>query len=70
VASTVAFYTVMNKDKWNSLPADIRAIIDKLDEEWSARASKKWADWESMGKTGLLNKGGKIVPVARRLACG
>jgi TRAP-type C4-dicarboxylate transport system substrate-binding protein len=65
VASTVAFYTVMNKDKWNSLPADIRAIIDKLDGEWIDRASKKWADWESMGKTELLKKGGKIVTLSK-----
>jgi TRAP-type C4-dicarboxylate transport system substrate-binding protein len=65
VASTVAFYTVMNKDKWNSLPADIRAIIDKLDEEWIDRVSKKWADWENMGKTELLKRGGKIVTLSK-----
>ena len=65
VASTVAFYTVMNKDKWNSLPADIRAIIDKLDEEWIDRASKKWASWERMGKTELLKQGGKIVALSK-----
>jgi len=65
VASTVAFYTVMNKDKWNSLPADIRAIIDQLDEEWIDRVSQKWADWESMGKTELLKNGGKIVDLSK-----
>ncbi len=59
-AATVSFYTVMNKDKWNSLPPDIQAIIDKLDEEWIARVSQKWTDWENMGKTELLKKGGKI----------
>jgi TRAP-type C4-dicarboxylate transport system substrate-binding protein len=26
VAATVAFFTVMNKDKWNSLPRDIQVL--------------------------------------------
>lgn len=65
VASTVAFFTVMNKDKWNSLPPDIQIIIDKLDEEWIARVSKKWADWENMGKAELLKNGGKIVTLSK-----
>ncbi|OPY68003.1 MAG: C4-dicarboxylate-binding periplasmic protein precursor [Syntrophorhabdaceae bacterium PtaU1.Bin034] len=65
VASTVAFYTVMNKDKWNSLPQDIKNIIDKLDEEWIDRVSKKWGDWENMGKTELLKRGGKIITLSK-----
>ena len=65
VGSTVAFYTVLNKDKWNSLPPDIRAIIDKLDEEWIERSSRKWADWETTGKSELLKKGGKIVTLSK-----
>jgi TRAP-type transport system periplasmic protein len=64
VASTVAFYTVLNKDKWNSLPPDIQAIIDKLDNEWIERVSQKWADWETTGKSELLKKGGKIITLS------
>ena len=63
-ASTVAFYTVFNKDKWNSLPPDIRAIIDKLDNEWIERVSQKWADWETTGKSELLKKGGRIITLS------
>lgn len=66
VASTVAFYTVMNKDKWNQLPADIQSIIDKLDEEWIDRVSQKWADWENMGRTELLKKGGKVITFSKQ----
>lgn len=64
-ASTVAFYTVLNKDKWNSLPRDIQAIIDKLDNEWIERSSQKWADWETTGKSELLKKGGKIITLSK-----
>lgn len=65
VASTVAFYTVMNKDKWNSLPPDIQAIFEKLDEEWIGRVSQKWVDWETMGKAELLKNGGKIITLSK-----
>ncbi len=65
VASTVAFYTVMNKDKWNSLPKDIQAIIEKLDEEWIEKVSKKWADWENMGKKELFARGGKVITLSK-----
>jgi TRAP-type C4-dicarboxylate transport system substrate-binding protein len=64
-ASTVAFYTVMNQDKWNSLPPDIQAIVDKLDQEWIERVSQKWADWETTGKDELLKNGGKIITLSR-----
>ena len=64
VASTVAFYTVLNKDKWNRLPPDIQAILDKLDNEWIERSAQKWADWENMGKSELLKKGGKIIALS------
>jgi TRAP-type transport system periplasmic protein len=65
VASTVAFYTVMNKDKWNSLPPDIQAVFEKLDEEWIERVAQKWVDWENMGKTELLKKGGKVITLSK-----
>jgi TRAP-type C4-dicarboxylate transport system substrate-binding protein len=65
VASTVAFYNVLNKDKWNSLPPDIQAIIDKLDNEWIERVSQKWVDWETAGKSELLKKGGKIITLSK-----
>jgi TRAP-type C4-dicarboxylate transport system substrate-binding protein len=64
-ASTVAFYTVLNKDKWNSLPSDIRVIIDKLDNEWIEKVSQKWAEWENTGKSELLKKGGRIIVLSK-----
>jgi len=65
IAFTTTFHLVMNKDKWNSLPPDIQAIIDKLDEEWIERLKKKWIDWEAMGKTGLQKKGNKVITLSK-----
>jgi TRAP-type C4-dicarboxylate transport system substrate-binding protein len=61
IAYTTGFYTVMNKDKWNSLPPDIQAILDKLSEEWIERVEKKWIEWETMGKANLSQKGNKFI---------
>jgi len=55
----------MNKDKWNTLPEDIQAIIDKLDEEWIDRVSKKWVAWEMMGRTNLQKMGNKIITLSK-----
>lgn len=61
IAYTTSFYTVMNKDKWNSLPPDIQATIDKLNAEWIARVERKWVDWQAMGKTNLAKKGNNCI---------
>ncbi len=31
----VTFSVVMNKDKWNSLPADVKKVIDGMSKEWA-----------------------------------
>jgi TRAP-type C4-dicarboxylate transport system substrate-binding protein len=57
----------MNKEKWNSLPPDIQAIIDKLNEEWiTGRITKKWVAWQATGKAGLEKKGNKIGVLSAR----
>ncbi|MFH1112641.1 MAG: TRAP transporter substrate-binding protein [Pseudomonadota bacterium] len=61
IAYTTSFYTVMNKDKWNSLPPDVKKIIDELNEEWIGRVEKKWVDWQAMGKSKLAEKGNNII---------
>ena len=35
-------YVVMNKEKWNSLPADIQKIIEKLNDEYEAKICQVW----------------------------
>ena len=35
-------YVVMNKDKWNALPPDIRQIMDKLSEEYEVKITQVW----------------------------
>jgi TRAP-type C4-dicarboxylate transport system substrate-binding protein len=62
---STSFYTVMNKDKWNSLPKDIQVIIDKLDEEWIDKAMNRWIVWDDMGKTELQKMGNTLTTLSK-----
>jgi TRAP-type transport system periplasmic protein len=52
-----AFFTVMNKQKWDSLPPDVQKIIDQINKETIPKIAKGWvyrytADQEKLGKEG------------------
>ena len=64
IANTSTFYVVMNKDKWNSLPDDVKATIQQINQEWVAKHGKAWDESDAKGKAFLLEKGGKIIPLS------
>ncbi len=60
-AYTTGFYVVMNKDKWDSLPADIREIITQINAEWVDRHGQAWDDSDEEGRQFFLSKGGQYI---------
>lgn len=46
VGSTANMYVVMNKDKWNSLPADIQNIFTQVSEEWIDKHGMVWTNYD------------------------
>lgn len=57
-----SFFIVMNKKKWDSLPAKDRAAIDKLSGEALARRiGKRWQDEENAGHDKLTKSGVQLV---------
>jgi len=42
VAYTTDMFVVMNNDKWNSLPKDIKTIFTEVSEDWIAKHGKVW----------------------------
>lgn len=58
-------YIIMNKDKWNALPADIKPIIEKLNAEWIERDGKGWDDADKEGRDFILARGNKIIPLSK-----
>jgi TRAP-type transport system periplasmic protein len=54
-------YTIMNKEKYDSLPADIKSIIDKYSTDDAAEAvSKAWSISDDAGIKQIKDSGGEI----------
>ncbi|HVY58426.1 MAG TPA: TRAP transporter substrate-binding protein [Xanthobacteraceae bacterium] len=59
--SSASFAVVMNPAKYNSLPADLKALIDKTTGPAAAESfGKMWDEAEAAGKASLLAKGVQV----------
>jgi TRAP-type C4-dicarboxylate transport system substrate-binding protein len=58
IGYTTSMFVVMNKERWNALPADLQAIIDQTSQEWIEQQGKAWdlADEEGRAFLKELNK--------------
>jgi TRAP-type C4-dicarboxylate transport system substrate-binding protein len=64
-AYTIAFFVVMNKDKWNSLPPDVQKVIDKVNEEWIVKQAKVWDEVDVSGMEFTKKRGNEIIPLSK-----
>jgi len=60
-AYTTTFFTVMNLNKWNSLPRDIQKIITDINEEWIRKQGKLWDDIDKRAFPWLREEGVEII---------
>jgi TRAP-type C4-dicarboxylate transport system substrate-binding protein len=60
----LGFFIVMNKEKWNSLPADIQKIIEQINEEWINKAGKAYDDQDTNAEKFALEHGHKFIKLA------
>jgi TRAP-type transport system periplasmic protein len=58
------FFVVMNKAKWNSLPPDVQATIEKINEEWIEKQGKVWDEIDKEGYDAIKAKGNKIIALS------
>ncbi len=66
VAYTTTFFVVMNKDKWNSLPSDIKNIIEEINEEWAVKHGEAWDSSDMAGIRFFLNQGNQIIGLNKK----
>jgi TRAP-type C4-dicarboxylate transport system substrate-binding protein len=59
------FFVVMNKDKWNSLPADVKKIIREVNKEWIIKQGKNWDEVDKAGRAFTLSLGNKIISLSK-----
>jgi len=67
---TSAFFIVMNKGRYDSLPADVRAAIDAISgDAWVTKFGAYWDKWDRPVRDGANAPGHEVVvPDAARMA--
>jgi len=60
----LAFFVVMNKDKWNALPPDVQKIIEQINEEWIEKHGRNWDAIDKPGMDLSLKLGNKIISLS------
>ncbi len=60
-AYTTTFFVVMNKDKWQALPADIQQIITEINAEWALKHGEAWDSSDMEGIRFFLDQGNEII---------
>ncbi len=66
VGNTTMMFVVMNKDKWNSLPDNLKTIFTRVSEQWIEKHGQVWDYYD---KTGLdyfnsLGGGREVIPLS------
>ncbi|MCP4682310.1 MAG: TRAP transporter substrate-binding protein [Desulfobacterales bacterium] len=65
VGYTTAMFVVMNIDKWNSLPADVKKVFDEVSAKWVDVHGAVWDSSDKKGKEYTLSLGNKLIPLSK-----
>lgn len=65
-AYSMAFYVVMNKGKWNALPKEVQAVIEKVNEEFIEKTGKAWDDIDKGGLEFTKSKGNQVITLSKQ----
>lgn len=61
IGYTTAFFVVMNKAKWNKLPADVQQIFEQVSTEWVKVHGTAWDEADEAGRQYTLQQGNEIL---------
>lgn len=64
-AYSTSFFVVMNKQKWNSLPPDIKKTIESLNEEWIERQGRLWDEIDREGREFMVQRKNKFITLSK-----
>ncbi len=64
-AYTIAFFVVMNKDRWKSLPPDIQKTIEQVNEEWIEKTGKSWDEIDTSGLQFTKKLGNQVIQLSK-----
>ncbi len=60
-AYTTSFFVVMNKAKWNALPADVQKTIEAINQEWAVKHGEAWVSSDEVGLAYFKKQGGQVI---------
>lgn len=64
IGYTTAMFVVMNKDKWNALPDDVKKVMEETAEEWVAVHGKAWDAADKEGRKFTLSLDNEIITLS------
>jgi len=64
VGYTTTFFVVMNLDKWNALPADLKKVFDEVSEKYVDIHGQVWDSTDEEGRKYTESLGNKIIPLS------
>lgn len=64
IATVYCFYVVMNKNKWNSLPADVQKVFTDVSHDFIEEWAAEWNRIDIEGKEFFVKQGGQIVALS------
>ncbi len=64
-AYSIAFAVIMNKQKWVTLPKEVQATIQKVNEEWIEKTGKAWDDFDKAGLETTKAKGNQVISLSK-----
>jgi TRAP-type C4-dicarboxylate transport system substrate-binding protein len=63
-AYSVAFFVVMNKARWNSLPADVQKAIEQVNADWIDKTGNGWDEIDQAGNAFAAGLGDTIIQLS------
>ena len=63
-AYSITFFVVMNKARWNSLPADVQKAIEEINEEWIDKTGNGWDEMDKAGNVFAAGLGNTVIPLS------
>jgi TRAP-type C4-dicarboxylate transport system substrate-binding protein len=64
IGYTTAMFVVMNKEKWNELPEDVKKVFNDVSAEWAEKHGQAWDQADAEGKEFVNNLGVEIIPLS------
>jgi len=65
-AYSIGFFVAMNKAKWNALPKDVQAVIQKVNEEWIEKTARAWDEFDKIGLETTKAKGNQVISLSKQ----